>query len=428
MGPAGHDLGSAERASNQSWSPDGSQIVYMQTATNPDIFVSRADGSARTQLTTAAGGDCCPVWSFDGGRIAFESLRHGRFDIYVMASDGSGQTNLTPNAVYDGTPSWSPDGRIVYRSLRDNRNDLYAIREDGTASPGSRRPRRSTGSRRGPRTAAASRSRATGTATMNLRHECRRHGPDPADVRRGERREPVLVTRRLPYRVPLEPGGNYEVYVMDADGTDVTKDHGQRGEDILASWYPVMCTHAGTAGNDVIVGTEGDDVLCGFGGADVLNGMGGNDLLIGGDGDDTEDGGDGDDVFDQGGTRTAPTVRGESASTRSATCTGRRRHRHARRDERRRGVGEGDDVASTSKTPPAGRGRLHDRERGREPLIGGWGNDVLVGGAVHDVLIGVDGTDSVDVRDGIGGNDRADGGAQPDTCTIDTGDITVGCP
>jgi TolB protein len=53
-----------------------------------------APGATATQLTTgAANGNS--VWSPDGERIAFLSLRDDQREICVMAADGSGQVNLT---------------------------------------------------------------------------------------------------------------------------------------------------------------------------------------------------------------------------------------------------------------------------------------------------------------------------------------------
>ena len=44
-----------------------------------------------------------------------------------------------------------------------------------------------------------------------------------------------------------------------------------------------------------------------------------------------------------------------------------------------------------------------------------------------DLLFGGDGNDHLNVKDGIGGNDRAYGGPGDDTCLADPGDLKVSC-
>jgi Tol biopolymer transport system component len=46
------------------------------------------------------------VYSRDGLKIAFTSLRDGNREIYVMNANGSGQTRLTTNAAFDDQPDW----------------------------------------------------------------------------------------------------------------------------------------------------------------------------------------------------------------------------------------------------------------------------------------------------------------------------------
>ena len=51
-----------------------------------------------------------PVFSPDGSRIAFMSMRDGNSELYVMNRDGSGVRRLTNNPAIDITPTWSPTG------------------------------------------------------------------------------------------------------------------------------------------------------------------------------------------------------------------------------------------------------------------------------------------------------------------------------
>jgi Tol biopolymer transport system component len=69
-------------------------------------------------------------------RIAFASDRDGDFEIYVMNAGGSGQTQLTDNDVFDAYPAWSPDRtKIAFASKSDDippTLQIYVMNADGT--------------------------------------------------------------------------------------------------------------------------------------------------------------------------------------------------------------------------------------------------------------------------------------------------------
>jgi TolB protein len=93
-----------------------------------DVFVAR--GTSEKRLTT--GGDHArPRWSPDGKMIAF--LKGGR--LWVMRADGSGRRQLTTRAA--AGPSWSPDGRwIAFGSLSCSGGPgVYRIATTGNAKP-----------------------------------------------------------------------------------------------------------------------------------------------------------------------------------------------------------------------------------------------------------------------------------------------------
>ncbi|SVE50169.1 uncharacterized protein METZ01_LOCUS503023, partial [marine metagenome] len=125
-----------------SWSPDGSQIVFASDRGGDyDIYLMDADGSNLTNISAALsqiGGDpelvgskdLGPVWS--GDQIAFHSDRSGDWDIYVTDREGSQLDKLTDSPSLDMYPSWSPDGsQITFHSLRDGNYGVYTMDSNG---------------------------------------------------------------------------------------------------------------------------------------------------------------------------------------------------------------------------------------------------------------------------------------------------------
>ena len=118
-----------------SWSPDGTQIAY---ASSGDLYVVDADGSNARQLTTDPNGDYYPAWSPDGSTIAYwNGSTTGQdggptdAELYTIPATGGTPTRLTDNGIPDIEPVWSPDGgQIAYFST--DRGDLRVMRADGT--------------------------------------------------------------------------------------------------------------------------------------------------------------------------------------------------------------------------------------------------------------------------------------------------------
>jgi dipeptidyl aminopeptidase/acylaminoacyl peptidase len=134
-------LGGEGDLANPRISPDGKRVALDITdhqSGNLDVWIYQSSGGVATRLTSDPALDAGPIWSPDGERIAFMSLRRGHPDIYQRSSSGAGsdETVLTSGKTKYLT-DWSPDGRfILYRSFDATTNlELWALPVGGGAKP-----------------------------------------------------------------------------------------------------------------------------------------------------------------------------------------------------------------------------------------------------------------------------------------------------
>ena len=82
-------------------SPDGSRVAVARTVQgNTDVWI--LDGARSTRLTFDPGIDSGAVWSPDGSRIAFSSLRTGVFNIFQKLTSGAGpEERLLPSGSFN---------------------------------------------------------------------------------------------------------------------------------------------------------------------------------------------------------------------------------------------------------------------------------------------------------------------------------------
>ena len=80
---------------------------------NPEIYVVDLAGGSPVRLTQNNANDWLPDWSADGTKITFTSYRTGSYDLWVMRADGSAQTSWVATGAWDDYPRWAPDGERI---------------------------------------------------------------------------------------------------------------------------------------------------------------------------------------------------------------------------------------------------------------------------------------------------------------------------
>ncbi len=167
-----------------------------------DIWTVNADGTDLRRLTTNPAHDFDPAWSPDGQMIAFRSERDGNNEVYVMGSDGSRQHNVSRDPHDDWGPTWSPTGQVLWNCALELTIGFHAcvVRPDG-----------------------ANRHRIR----LDRYFEYGAWSPDASKI--------VFMSQET------DASGNdpnYNIYVMNADGTGLRQLTDTPGEDGFPSWSP----------------------------------------------------------------------------------------------------------------------------------------------------------------------------------------------
>ena len=118
--------------------PDGRQIaVEEDTGAQSQIWLVDAARGTVTLMTTDGDGRF-PIWTPDGKRVTFSSMRQGGRHVFWQSPDGSRgaeKIDVVAEATHDTDGSWSPDGRVLAHTAGpDGRWRVFMLR------PGSGRP------------------------------------------------------------------------------------------------------------------------------------------------------------------------------------------------------------------------------------------------------------------------------------------------
>jgi tetratricopeptide (TPR) repeat protein len=130
-----------ELRTSETMSPDGNYRTYNWQSDydhSPQIYLQpqkkdQFGNQKPVELTHLTKLNYDPVWSPNGGRIAFVSQEKSSDDIWTMRPDGTDLWNRTPNVwEWDKHPSWSPDSsRIAFWTNREGTKQIYVMDFEG---------------------------------------------------------------------------------------------------------------------------------------------------------------------------------------------------------------------------------------------------------------------------------------------------------
>lgn len=183
------------------WSPDGMRLAYISADEETNIlslFVMNPDGSRAQQIIEVPEGIRInsTAWSPDGSQLAYTSNLDGNADVYVMALDSGEVRNLTDNDASNSAPAWSPDGtQILFHSNLNGDFDLYVMNVDGTGLE-----------------QLTDSGAFEGFAAWS---------PDGTQI--------AFQANR---------SGNMDVYIMDADGSNIQRVTNDPADEVFPKWRP----------------------------------------------------------------------------------------------------------------------------------------------------------------------------------------------
>ncbi len=162
-----------------------------------DIYAMNPDGSGVVNLTNTTGTDIDPSWAWDNQSIVFVSDRSGNHEVWRMDPDGTNPTKLTDTAAENQDPALSPDGgTLVYEEvLQDGWPEIFSMDLATSA--------------------------VVQLTDANRQSEAPQFSPDGGTILFKSDRE-----------------GDFEVYLMNPDGSNLRKLTNTSVDDFDPSWSP----------------------------------------------------------------------------------------------------------------------------------------------------------------------------------------------
>ena len=108
-------LKSKEPIISPVWSPDGGRLAYVSFENKkPVVYVHSLASGQRIVVANFKGSNSAPAWSPDGRRLAVVLSKEGGSQIFTVNADGSGVQRLTSANGINTEPFFAPDGQSIY--------------------------------------------------------------------------------------------------------------------------------------------------------------------------------------------------------------------------------------------------------------------------------------------------------------------------
>lgn len=108
-------LASPEPIISPVWSPNGGQLAYVSfEARKPIVYVHSVASGQRRLLANFRGSNSAPAWAPDGNSLAVTLSRDGGSQLYSIPAGGGEPRRLTQSASIDTEPTFAADGSGIY--------------------------------------------------------------------------------------------------------------------------------------------------------------------------------------------------------------------------------------------------------------------------------------------------------------------------
>jgi Tol biopolymer transport system component len=236
------ELTSAGDRARPALSPDGTRLAFVRVGTTPaddEIFLMGADGAGLDNLTQNTAADDNPDWSPDGTRIVFDSDRDGNRELYIVEDDGANPIRLTEDPADDSFAAWSPGGNLIAFVRQPDdlaTREILVIEVDGTGPVG-----------------------LTTNSLLDAHPEWSPDGDRIVFERDGDlflmdpdgaNELPLTATPGATETTPRfspdgarivfasDEDGDFDLYIMNADGSDVQRLTDEPGDELFPVWAP----------------------------------------------------------------------------------------------------------------------------------------------------------------------------------------------
>ncbi|MFT5122179.1 MAG: Tol biopolymer transport system component [Kiritimatiellia bacterium] len=200
-----------------AFSPDGRYTAFDECTGNltGKLVIRNLEENKQSEITHGGRGAYrTPTFSPDGQRVIYAFAETGPMQLWSVNLEGQDKKQVTETEGLTHWPSFTPDGqRIVFANTRENNYEIY-IRDYATVD----KPDDEKKSEEAEKAPDVNEERLTTNRLMDIRP---RVSPDGKHI--------CFVSTRH---------GNYEIYVMNIDGSAVSRITDNEERDDYPSWHP----------------------------------------------------------------------------------------------------------------------------------------------------------------------------------------------